>query len=287
MKRPKTLGGTQFWRDRVVIDDHRLPQHVRFGRVRVLDAEDRRIHTGVMFTAAHAAFTKAVGKPKQHGDHLVMLLHGYGGRTSRMFALRDAARAAGFVAEVIQYPSFFRTIDELAGSIADLIIASAAHHRGRIKTVSLVAFSMGGLVASAVMAKLAQRRGAPRLGSLVTIGTPHLGSPIAGLTTWLAWLGGPNISELLVRDRRELAVLPVPLGVVAGRGHRNGWTLLGLMGDGDGIVELVSALGSGASDQLVIDGVKHARLANNEAVIDAVVRFLATGRFAARSVGLK
>ncbi len=276
---PQTLGGTQFWRDRLVVDDHRIQQHVRFGRVRVLDPYDRRLHTGTTYSAALAAFTKAVGTSHQRGDHLVVLLHGYGGKaTPRMVPLRDAVRAAGFVAEVVQYPSFFRTVDELASSITDLVAASAAHHRG-IKQVSLVAFSLGGLVASAVMAKLALRKGTPRLGRLVTVGTPHLGSRIANFTKWLTFIGGPNITELVVRDRRELAVLQVPLGVVAGRGFINGWVLLGLLGDGDGVVELESALGVGAADSLMVNGVKHTRLPAHSEVVEGVVRFLKTGQF--------
>lgn len=175
MKRPKTLGGTQFWSDRVVVDDHRLQEHVRFGRARVLDGADRRLHTGRSIDDARRAFDKAVARPRQRGEHLVIFLHGYGGKTKRMIKLRDAARKAGFTAEVVQYPSLFRTLEELAASITDLVVASAAAH-GRIKKVSVVAFSMGGLVASLVMHRVHQRRDAPALASLVTIGTPHGGS---------------------------------------------------------------------------------------------------------------
>lgn len=39
---PQTLAGTQFWRDRVVVDDHRIQQHVRFGREGSAEALDGR-----------------------------------------------------------------------------------------------------------------------------------------------------------------------------------------------------------------------------------------------------
>ena len=59
MKRP---GGTQWWRDRVVVRDYRIQQHVRFSRVRVLDPDDRRIHTGTSYAAAHILERSAIAR---------------------------------------------------------------------------------------------------------------------------------------------------------------------------------------------------------------------------------
>jgi pimeloyl-ACP methyl ester carboxylesterase len=282
VKKPKTLGGTQFWADRVVVDDHRLQEHVRFGRARVLDGADRRLHTGRSLDDARRAFDDAVARPRQRGDHLVFFLHGYGGKTRRMFKLRDAAREAGFTAEVVQYPSLFRTIEELAASISDLVVESAAAH-GRIKKVSLVAFSMGGLVASLVAHRLVQRRDAPSLARLITIGTPHGGSPLADVTKWLTSLGGPNIAELTTASRRAMRHLPeakaARIGVVGSGGFRNGWTLLGLIGEGDGIVELSSAVDVPNAARFVVEGVRHTELPSDPAVIDAVTTFLDAGQF--------
>jgi len=198
-----------------------LASHVRFGRARVLAAADYRLHTGSSVDDAREAFERHVPRSKQRGSHLVVLLHGYGGKATRMSPLRDAVREAGMRAEVVQYPSLFRTIDETASSIVDLVEASAAAH-GQVQTVSMVGFSMGGLVASQAMRRLNDRRDSPKIGRLVTIGTPHGGSRIADLFKPLTFLGGPNVSELAHSSRQafgHLKGLRVPVGVVAGVGH--------------------------------------------------------------------
>jgi pimeloyl-ACP methyl ester carboxylesterase len=271
-----------FWREVLVADDLRLREHIRTGSVDVRTATNARLHKGKSLEEGRAVFTHALGTPRQAGDHLVLLLHGYGGKARRMVPLRDALRAEGFVAEVVQYPSLFRSVDEIAKSIADLCVGSAALHGGRIKTVSLVAFSMGGLVASSVVTMLQQRNAGFALGRLVTIGTPHRGSPLADLTNWLSFLGGPNITRLCTRNDEELASLRrsgVPFGVIAGDGVRNGWTLVGQLRDGDGVVPLSSAVIEGAEDQLVVQKVKHTRLPGNTTVLESVGRYLRSGRF--------
>lgn len=275
--------GTQFWADRLVVDGWRIQEHVQFGRVRVVSGDNVRVHTGTSYEEAHAAFTEAIGTPQRKGSHLVVFLHGYGGKSQRMAELCASAREAGFVADAIEYPSLFRRVDEIADNVVQLIVDSAAFRGRQVKTVSVVAFSMGGLVASTIIARLAAREDAPRVGRLVTIGTPHRGSPLADLTKVFTVVGGPNITELTTLNQTQLGrlkKLKVSFGVVGGRGHRNGWTFIGLVDDGDGIVEIESAIAPEADDSLVIDRVKHTKLPSNPEVIAGVIRFLGTGRFA-------
>jgi hypothetical protein len=278
-KGPKT---GHFWRELLVADDLRLREHIRTGSIDVRTGAHVRLHKGKNLEEARAAFTQALGTPRQGGEHLVLLLHGYGGKARRMVPLRDALRTEGFVAEVVQYPSLFRSVDETSKSIADLCVGSAALHGGRIKTVSLVAFSMGGLVASSVVTMLLQREAGFVPGRLVTIGTPHRGSPLADVTNWLSFLGGPNITRLCTRNDEELASLRrsgVSFGVIAGDGVKNGWHTLGQLRDGDGVVPLNSAVIEGAEDKLVLQHVKHTALPSNPVVLESVGRYLKTGRF--------
>ncbi len=276
----KTLGGKQYWTDRLVVSGYRVQEHVRFGRVRVLGPDDRRLHTGTSRQEARAVFEAEVPRPQCARRHLVVLLHGYGGSATSMNALRDAARAGGFAAEALNYPSYFRNVEEVVSGVAAAVVDSATY-RGDISTVSLVGFSMGGLVARSVVTRLAQLRNAPRIGRIATIGTPHRGSPIAALAGWLTPIGGPNIVELQEANRRELSAPNVRFGVVGGSGHTNGWTLLGAVGDGDGVVELSSSVIPGAEDKLVAPRVKHAKLPADPTVVAGVVRYLDTGRFGA------
>ncbi len=272
---PRTLGGRVFWRDRLVRRAHRLQEHVRLGHHRVLTPENRRLHSSFSFDDALAALGQAAPRSRSAPRQVVFLLHGYGGRTTRMAPLRDALQAAGLAAEVVQHPSLLRNVDEVAANIAKLVTESVSNST----TVSFVGFSMGGLVSVRAANLLVAQRGAPRVARVVTIGTPFQGSPLADLASFLTVLGGPTVANLRQRGVAELTREDVPLGVIAGRGHRNGWTALGVLGTGDGVVELGSAAPEGATDQLVVHGVKHTRLPANGEVIAGVVRFLRRGRF--------
>ncbi len=275
--------GSQFWADRVVVDDWRVQLHVRQGRARVLDAKNKKVFTGTAYQEAFDALTDA-HRPDDGGrDHVVFFLHGFGGRTKRMTDLCQAAREAGFLAEMVEYPSLFRRVDEIANTVAQLVIDSVALRKLHTAKVSLVAFSMGGLVASSVAHALLSAKDAPKLAHIITIGTPHLGSPLANYTKSLTLLGGPNITELTTTNTTQLtrlkAIRGLSFGVICGDGHQNAWTRLGLVGRGDGVVELASANWEGATDSLIVDKVKHTALPSNRQVIAGAIEFLTSGRF--------
>ncbi|MEW6368333.1 MAG: alpha/beta fold hydrolase [Acidobacteriota bacterium] len=103
----------------------------------------------------------------------VVFCHGYTMDASGFCFLRRRLRLSRPVYG-ITLPKVFAPIDELSKYLAeDLTRIMAAHPAGRI---ALVAHSMGGLVARSALRDPAL---AARVGVLVTLGSPHNGTPLA------------------------------------------------------------------------------------------------------------
>jgi pimeloyl-ACP methyl ester carboxylesterase len=272
-----TLGGKQLWADRYVFAGWRVQESVVTGHCRLLAPNNVRWAWG-RYDQCRAAFDglRAERRIAQKGTHLVLLLHGIFRAKEAFRPMEKALRAAGYEAVSVNYPSTRRPLEAHAAQIAGLLDDAEG-----VDTVSFVGHSMGGLVSRIVTAREGAWRRRIRVNRLVTIGTPHRGAELAdqlgALETFHA-IAGPSAAQLGASAAPEIPLPGCPFGVVAGaRGDGKGWNPL-VPGDDDGTVALSSALLDGAEDTLVVPGV-HTFLMRRPDVVEAVVRYLATGRF--------
>ncbi|NNC91929.1 MAG: alpha/beta fold hydrolase [Acidimicrobiia bacterium] len=122
-------------------------------------------------------------------DHVVVLLHGLG-QTERCWqsSSDNGARSvharltaeAGTTPVLVRYNSG-RSVADTGAELADLIAALSENWPVAHPRVSIVGYSMGGLVARSAYATGVSSGSvwARRAGDLITIGAPHHGSPIA------------------------------------------------------------------------------------------------------------
>lgn len=107
----------------------------------------------------------------------IILVHGLYHNASAWLLFRRRLARAGFAdVRAYAYPSFFRPFEAIAGGLVDTALrAAAASPTGR---VLLVGHSLGGLV---IRAACAHPGLSGRVAGVVTLGTPHQGSALAGL----------------------------------------------------------------------------------------------------------
>jgi pimeloyl-ACP methyl ester carboxylesterase len=272
-----TLGGKQLWGDRYVYGGWRVQQNVVTGHCRLLGPEDVR-HAWGTLDACMAAFQRLRGPLHiaRRSDHLVLLLHGIFRSKESLRPMERAMRRAGFEAAALNYPSTRRGLDEHAEQVGRLLDSA-----DDVTTVSLVGHSMGGIVARLVLATPAEWQKRLHVHRLVTIGTPNRGAEVVDrlrhLKTFQALAGPAGLA--LGTDAGDWPAPACRFGVIAGaRGDGRGWNPM-IPGDDDMTVSLASALLEGAEDTLVVPGAIHTFLPQRPDVIQATIRYLATGRF--------
>lgn len=132
----------------------------------------------------------------------VLLVHGYAGTEHMWQPLRAALATAGFDHVIaLRYNTFRSDIR----SVANWLVEQAERTMGACGTLSvhLVGHSMGGLVVRAAV----QSRGlGDRARTVVTLATPHQGTPLA------RFVPGPGARQMQPGSAflRELAAGPVP-----------------------------------------------------------------------------
>ncbi|MDP3427773.1 MAG: alpha/beta fold hydrolase [Humidesulfovibrio sp.] len=136
----------------------------------------------------------------------VILSHGLYHNASAWLLFRRRLGRAGFGdVRTYAYPSFFRPFAAIVDGLVQAALAAA--EASPTGTVLLVGHSLGGLVSRAACADPALRG---RVAGIVTLGTPHQGSTLAGLLA-VGRLGRSLVpdGEVLRRVRR-LPVCAVP-----------------------------------------------------------------------------
>ena len=115
----------------------------------------------------------------------VLLLHGYGANSGFWKPLSKQLSGAGISHAAIDLEPILGSIDDYA----DLIETSAQQlcNDNGVETIIFVGHSMGGLAARAWL----RRYGTTKVASIITLGTPHFGSTLAGYGM------GKNAREML------------------------------------------------------------------------------------------
>jgi pimeloyl-ACP methyl ester carboxylesterase len=191
------------------------------------------------------------------------MAHGWLGGSWQLRRLSRHLQAAGFAARTISYPT------AVAPFAAALDAARRAAQAGD-GPLHLVGYSYGGLVMRALAAE-----SPPELVSLLLIGTPNNGSPLADL----AWQVAPT--PVLGRLRTAAPALPaVPKGVRVGCIAGSRADIFGWLIDepNDGRVAVSSALSVPYADARVLP-VDHTALLWSPQVAELVIRFLRQGHF--------
>lgn len=252
--------------------------------------DDERTRGGMSLRApsgASASFTDPTGR-------LVVLVHGLG-QTERSWTPLTAALADSSSTPVLVRYDSGRSVADNAAELAGLL--EEATVSASVEEISLVGYSMGGLVARKAL-DIGRTSGQGWAGSvrhLVTIAAPHLGSPIekAVRVASVALRVAPHTRPLseFIESRssgiRDLgAVLDAPPSfdgvsqhVIAAVATADRSHLLGAL-VGDFVVRVPSASGEGggfrvAADQVVVMGGRaHSSLLDDPVVHQHVVAWL-------------
>lgn len=269
----------------------RLEEDEKVVRIRLglRDRDGRPIPTTQ--TSLRRAFPKPSGR-------LVLLLHGLGETERCWQSEQDWTLAAqlevdGFSVLQMRYNTG-RAVEHNGAAVADLLENIVSDWPVPVEECALIGHSMGGLVAGSALraARSSGYRWADLTTHLVSIGTPHLGSPIEkGVEVISKSLG-------LFKETRPLAAFlegrsrgikdlghgldhrldGVEYHAVAGAVTSEPSHPLGVLA-GDLVVRVDSALGSGrhdrsASDVLVVGGRNHADLRHDPEVAAQIRRWL-------------
>ncbi|WP_407354156.1 esterase/lipase family protein [Luteimonas sp. R10] len=198
----------------------------------------------------------------------VVLLHGLWMPSAAMRWFAARLRGAGFVPELLGYPSILGDPDATVRRLVARLDGGGRAH--------LVGHSLGGLVALQALADA--RRPAP--GRVVCLGTPLCGSGAAKALSrrkpTALYLG--RSGALL---RRGCAAWPpdAEVGMIAGRVPRGlGALFAGFDGPHDGTVAVAETRAPGLTDHVVVDA-SHSGLLFSREAAERAARFLREGRF--------
>ena len=274
-----TMGGKALWSDRHLhISGRRVQENVLTRRCRLLDSKDNLLFWGTFDECLQTLRneTKPEEAPKQP-VHLVLCLHGIFRSRHSLTPMAKHLTAAGYVAHGINYPSTFRSIQEHAGQVTEIL-----NQLEGVDSISFVAHSMGGLIARAVLSDpTAPWRSRLRAETLVMIASPNQGAHLARelSKTWAFRLvAGPSGLQLTPEWVENLAKPNIPFGIIAGgKGDGRGYNPF-LSGDDDLTVSVESTHLDGAADFLLVPAI-HSFIMRHPAVLEATQLFLSTHRF--------
>ncbi|MBT8201790.1 MAG: alpha/beta fold hydrolase [Acidimicrobiia bacterium] len=234
------------------------------------------------------------------GPNVVVLLHGLGQTESCW--LRHGSESlgqrldeeAGTTPLLVRYNTGL-PVSRNGRAVSDLLEGLLSERTDQIETVSLIGFSMGGLVARAALDSAPPAARWPTLlRHVVTIGSPHRGTPLAAIAPLASRALGiaattRPLATMVERRSRGLKDMdgshaggetfePAP-GPGRPRHHYVAATITGDMTHPIGAVmgDLVVGVGSATGPAVttdnvrVVGGVRHFDLLGSEAVVDQVV----------------
>jgi len=163
----------------------------------------------VAFTLINVLLERSPGPPSQGPPAAprVLLIHGLDEPGTIWDDLRPALLAAGFSVDTFEYPN-----DQPVAPSAELLHEALVAMRAEgVREISIVAHSMGGLVARDALTRGGFDQSAQaRVNHLIMVGTPNQGSPLAplqpiselreALVRWANAFGDPVATERLATD---------------------------------------------------------------------------------------
>lgn len=268
----RTLGGHQFWADRLLRAGWRIQEHILSGRHRLLDPANRRRTFG---SYDHCLKRLGALQPDiPQNRHLVLMIGGLGGFRSIFAPMNRALRDAGYDTAILSYPSTRQGIEDHARDVETVLDRLEG-----VSDLTVVAHSMGGLVMRLVLARDAAWKARIRVNGIVMMGTPNRGARMAGLLhdnplyRLITTEAGQNLKPAAVR---KLPPITHRHRLIAG-GLRRGKGINPLLrGDDDGIVAVHEVFLPKSTDRLIINSL-HQYLPRHPESIAAVKRFLAEG----------
>lgn len=270
------------WSDELVRHDWRLQRCPGTDDWRILDPQEVCVHAGSA-ADCRGAFTRleAAGTIPPLTGEAVLVLHGLGeNRASMQPLVKYLRRQLDATVLTVGYASPRTGIDGHGASLGRVVAGLPEATR-----LSFVGHSLGNIVVRRWMHQ-APAADLARVHRMVMLGAPNQGSDLARMTAnvWLLSKLAHGAAKDLVLHwpeiAKSLAVPPCEFGIVAGgKGDGRGYSTL-LTGDDDAVVRVAETKLDGARDFLLLP-VSHAAMMKNDAVQQATVAFLKTGRFAA------
>jgi hypothetical protein len=232
--------------------------------------------------------------------HLVLLAHGFADTERSWLPDEDApglfsaivAAQPAMTPVMIRYNSG-RSVADNGALLADLLDRIHSHWPTAIESISMVGHSMGGLIIRHACAAgtVAEHDWVAATTNVVSLGSPHLGTPIEKAVHGLA--AGLGIARNTIplqefvdtrsrgiKDLRSGSPVVLPDAIrqhfVAGVFTNDPSHPMGVL-FGDLVVRVRSASGGSdieAEHLTVVNGVRHNRIARNEAVVDRILSWL-------------
>lgn len=182
-----------------------LPFLVLHGKESVIDG------FGMLRTALGAELAGFLGRSVRApspGRRPIVLLHGFAGWSRTLLPLEHFLKRT-LSREVVRLNLGLglESLDVAAARAGAAIERIAAAHPGQ--RIDVVGHSMGGVVASRLL-KIVDR--GARIGSVITLGAPHRGTPLALAALRLLGRFGPSLAQMVpgCRFLAELERAPVP-----------------------------------------------------------------------------
>ena len=279
-----TLGGTQFWTDRLIYGDWRIQQNAVTGHYRLLDDENVRQASGT-YSECRTEFLKL---KKEHDmpplkSTAVVTLHGLGAFRGVMQPIANyLAKEGDWTAINFSYASTRKSVADHALALEHVI-----DNLEGVEHVHLVAHSLGNIVVRRYFDLRAAQpnadRHGPKIERVVMIGPPNNGSAVARqlenskLFEVVAGTSAEQLGEAWDDLRPKLAT-PPHFGIIAGSTLRGNGTNPLVPGDDDMMVGVDETKLPGAEDFLTVSSTHTLMLFKRE-VREATLKFLKEGYF--------
>ncbi len=267
----RLIGDRFVWGDVAVQSGWRVQENGLSGECRLLDGADGTVAKGDC-SVVLAAFRQVAPRLSDEKAPLVVLVHGLGGARMDFSTLTRRLTDAGYRIESIAYPSILGDLDAHANRLNAVLNGMPGSG-----PITVVAHSMGALVARMALAKDSPWRHRRAVAGLVMIGAPNRGASLARTVGDLLPILGPAAEQLLPGNAGEIPKPSVRYCIVAGAQGDGTGINPAIPGDDDGIVALDEARITASDDTLIVRDT-HQGLLSNAQTFAAVDRFLKGSR---------
>lgn len=279
----RTLGGKQFWTDRIWRNGWKIQQNAITGHFRLIDPKRVRRAWG-----SRQACEKKLGENEQEqiaSKKVYILVHGLMRSSESMAPLKKRLSNEHPQSLVVsfEYASTRKDVASHAAALMEVVDCFPADTE-----LYFVGHSLGNIVVRYALAEWQRQKSAETLKQVkrvVMLGPPNQGSSIAkklseiGLFATVTGRSGLELGPEWDHFEARLTTPPCPFGIVAGRLENKLAQNPLVDGVGDFVVSVDETKLDGCSDFLEVPQI-HSFLMNDKQVQQAVLQFLDTGKFA-------